>query len=680
MTRFLVSAILILVALPAAARAEEPAGEDSTAAFGRPDSVLIGEAPPESTTAGTSRPAQQPGYSSSYSVNRTQASWEQKFQVGRSWEKAEVNYSISLTLGEDTRLRGRRTKNGSTKAMAKLRLRPDVSLDLSATQSKNNLLYTTTETRIGRDALELGLEYSPKLIEKLTGNVTAKMSFRRSRELFLQPDRDTLFSGGTPIPISVDREDLTISRGTGFNVGGRLQFSLLDALKWDVNGSEDYARLAAATDITKREKGDVYGYVGRESISHENENITRNLSSALTFSRGKSLGVKLTGKLQDARSEYFEPRAGVESKLGGRKELDFNLNYNLGTLLKLSTISNVSKGSVEYALQPDRNQDVAKRSLKSTVELSPRPGTKLTNVFTWGLQRTEYSTLLPPEDLETRSLESKFTQKFGRKASLALANRIDLSSWMYEDPSRDRDTYFQRMDFNLTYRLFNQIATSLFFGRTTRKTVNIDQTRSSNNTTENVWTLRPTFSWPLSRWSKLTQQYSFTADYTFYDFDEMRNDLVRVREIVTSFTTNLLDELKLTMDHRFQYRDTGSYSREPGASRRTYSKSTERETQGLRLTVAYAPRAWLTFRVAERLYAIDEYRYDSEGRRKLNSEGRQLELVAGIDFSYKFSDGSKAVATIERFQNRFPQESSLLGSRVQDPRYSQMRVMVNKRF
>jgi hypothetical protein len=134
------------------------------------------------------------------------------------------------------------------------------------------------------------------------------------------------------------------------------------------------------------------------------------------------------------------------------------------------------------------------------------------------------------------------------------------------------------------------------------------------------------------------------------------------------------------MDHQFQYRDTGSYSKEPGEQERSYSKSTERETQGLRLTATYSPSSWLSLRVAERLYGIDEYRFDGDGNRSLNSEGQQIELNVAVDLTYTFKDGSKAVATIERFENRFPKESSLLGSRVQDQKYSQIRATFNKRF
>lgn len=193
----------------------------------------------------------------------------------------------------------------------------------------------------------------------------------------------------------------------------------------------------------------------------------------------------------------------------------------------------------------------------------------------------------PDYDVRQRRLQQILRRPIGAKVALALTAEGNLDQTLYDDESGDRDDARFLVDATVGYRPGRDIDAKLSGSWTQRHSVNLATTSSASNALETTYTIFTDYSYPVSETVKVRQRYSVAAVFSNNDFDEENDLLTRTSEARTWIDAAIGAALKLQLEHSYQFRNSGRYTRSSPRAPLTFTPAQESMNQYLVVTTKY---------------------------------------------------------------------------------------------
>ena len=279
-------------------------------------------------------------------------------------------------------------------------------------------------------------------------------------------------------------------------------------------------------------------------------------------------------------------------------------NENKGETLKLASSASITDrirvdltfnrdySDERFMIEDRRNKEYESKDMGAGVSYKyHKRGT-----FTVNLKRAESDTELGPTSIASYrtkdySLSGSISQTIHDSLYVSVTASTTLKQKIFkkrEQNPRDIDYLNSSLDCKLNGHLFNRIKTDIVFSTLKSETVNIDASLSDDNRTNFQYLLSPKLSFDPVPWITLSQKYEMKFDYTEYTFNEDRNYLDRNTTLETDASFRIFRRMKLTLNHGYQMKDTGSYLQKSGGEK-LYGRTNENFEHRMRMYCEYNP-------------------------------------------------------------------------------------------
>jgi hypothetical protein len=361
-------------------------------------------------------------------------------------------------------------------------------------------------------------------------------------------------------------------------------------------------------------------------------------------------GIKINIDASQGDNEKQNPdpnRKQQETENKTSRRAGVNTSFDLLEWATWSASVSFSESRARFVLQSDRNNAISSSSLKGSAKVLPWGGATVNLGGTREVTRSEYETSDTGRDTH-KSLSFKISQDLGQKADIDLTALVDLVSVFYdnkEENPKDRDRLNRRISSSLSYKPWDNLNTRLAGEFSEDKTVYIKEERSANNRTNRKYRLSGDYDLGTVYNITVSQNYDISAVYSFYQYNEDNNTLVRNSNVTTQVLIPLARNVKFNVSHRYQFQDQGNYSEEGGE--RLYARSSEKETNALSLTCRYNPIRALSI-VAKQTYRIQQNWSYQSGEKSLDYEIATSEISGRVNLSYTIGERTKVSLKLDQ--------------------------------
>ena len=218
---------------------------------------------------------------------------------------------------------------------------------------------------------------------------------------------------------------------------------------------------------------------------------------------------------------------------------------------------------------------------------------------------------------------------------------VDLLSVFYDNTDenpKDRDRLNRRISSSLSHEPWDNVKTRLAGEFSEDKTIYVMEERSVNNRTNRKYRLSGNYDLTTYHGIKVSQKYDISAVYSFYDYNESNNTLVRNSNVTTQFRVPLASKVNMNVNHGYQFQDQGNYSEEGG--KKLYARSSEKETHTMSLICRYTPLKGVSV-TAKQTYRIQRNWGYVKGQKYLDYETATSDISGRINFSYTIGERTK---------------------------------------
>lgn len=554
-------------------------------------------------------------YTTSYSVNRSNRSWNQNLDMYVKRGDLEFANITSANIGREVKV-GRLNRNSQTQNEVAYRVSPWLRLG-----GRFGL------QRISDQARTRNFTSTRQDVDDLSGQALFN---RRFGEF---PVRSAA-SYGYLKNVQVDQQ----SRGTEFSIAASTSraWGTNSNLNFDVSEQLSRLRSTVASDPNFQQ-------------DDRNSNTRVHLGSSMRLLSWVSADAQLSAQRSVLRRpQKIQPNPQVNEfitvpeKIAGVSDaatLGFHLSLPRQTTMNLS--GNVNRNRNVYTAVADRSSLVDTRGFAADFH-RVQFGTDLTLRYDESVTDNDY-TRRDPGYVEAnllRKLEGEAARKLSLRTNARFSLGIYLGRRAYEKfrsnqptavaPS-NQDQLRVRGSLNVLYRPGPNFDTGVTFGLEQNDLVNIKNTASINNArlrTYSVawnWSARPGTIW------NVNQSNSATAAQQFFTFSPERDQLSFIYSLNTAIATQFSQKVRFDLNHIVRLQSRGSF-RQTGDVRR-FGKSSEFNTLDLLLREQYQATSFATFEISQRLAVNPNYQFENGHSRKINETRRnELTLVARINY------------------------------------------------
>ena len=583
-----------------------------------------------------------PAYSSGYAVNRTSRDWRQTLDISRRIAFLDFNNKWTLGNRRDKAQSNLRSRRGQMNLTLDYRLEGygTWTAGLDGNFRRDSQLSTLRDQV--QNTSDLGLATTSGLPDLIVHSL-------------LPPLRNFTLSSGANLGYSLERSvNRRATRLDSTRVGGYFQkYDLgLDGSVRSLRISTKMDRELRSGDSKTRQRNVKTGELDNEE-SDKTDNRKQNWDYTLDWSPSPKLKGTVTGHSLHEINQYWDIQAnngqgGQESKDGrdraGQIRLEWKPNYDMDLSGQVST-GDISAG---FQLQP---RDFRKRTRSGRFEgrvKLPSAAGPLAALELQSAYATDEATNILEETAdyrqENRSLRTMARRQLLRKVQLQGTNEISILQYFYDDHKNDRDERRVLNDGVLTYTPSSAFNGQFNVNWTKRQLVSI--LNAKNNSTTQTYKVAAEVEYTHLGMS-IDQRYTVQADYTFYDFNEKNNILVRSNEVATTFSDFVGGPLGIGLSHQYQYRDSGRYIRIEEGGPRTYNPSSKEIRHALTLTADYPVGRFLRLHASQML---------DRRRTRLVSTGaitttERGELSLKADLQHSFSDDFTIRASFQKTES-----------------------------
>jgi hypothetical protein len=234
---------------------------------------------------------------------------------------------------------------------------------------------------------------------------------------------------------------------------------------------------------------------------------------------------------------------------------------------------------------------------------------------------------------------------------MSLTALSDITSVVYDNKDteignpKDRDRVSNRLTMTVNYQPVAAVKTRLGAEYSNEQTVYTQSSQSWSNKNNRRFRITGSYDISTFRGIGLKQDYDISALYTFYQFGENRNTLVRNSNIRTRLIFPIAPKLNFNMDHQYKFQDQGGYRKVGGQS--LYARSSERETNILGINLRYIPIRALKLSMRSSYQLQRNYKY-VEGVRLFDYEIPTTTLSGKIAFNHKWGERTSIAISVEQ--------------------------------
>jgi hypothetical protein len=530
-----------------------------------------------------------PTYMTDYSVNRSSRNWGQTLNLTRKVGPFDLTNKWTVMKGKDPNRSDMRQKRGAMSFNLAYGL-PDYgswTFGLDGNFRRDSQL--SSFRRVEDNNSDYGVAIKTGLPEQVMQSIFSPLS-----EFALRTDANLGYNRGDNVSQRSIRGATLIdsTEVSGFfqrfnaDLGGTL-------LNLDL-------KARASTDRTsgdsRTRQVDLDGGGERPLIEDTSERSSEQLDGSVRWKPFEGLDASAAGRWVDEVNQYWDIQAnsqqgGQETKRGKDRNSKFDLKWNPNKDTDIRAQYSLSWLEGKYDLQ---NLDFTKKRKAGEVN-----GRFVLPAFVGPMGGTQFDVKYAGEESEnTLEQTANYTQtnrlvrlsaqrKLGSKFQLMATQEIQLQQYFYADSSNDRDDRRLFTDGNLSYRPNARFSGVFSVSWSKRESVSIPELRAANNNTRQSYKIDTDLTYTRRRLT-INQRYTVQADYTFYDFNEDNNNLVRTNSVNTTLRTPLAPGTNVSLKHQYQHRDSGSYIRETDGGGRTYAQSNEETRHALTLGTRYS--------------------------------------------------------------------------------------------
>ena len=224
-----------------------------------------------------------------------------------------------------------------------------------------------------------------------------------------------------------------------------------------------------------------------------------------------------------------------------------------------------------------------------------------------------------------------------------------INSFFYNDKSQDKDELRYLGSGTLAYRPGGKFDARLTSDWTQTNVVNLPSARSRDNYTESSYRVAADYNFKLSPNVTLGQKYQLSAVYSVFDFDENSNSLTRTTAVNTILTSFIGENVRLNLEHKYTFKDSGKYVHLQLSDPRVYAKSNEDNAQYMTVVTQYLVGQDFDFHANQR-FEVRSQKTLASGN---ITRRTQLDFSGGVKFDHQYSSLFSINATIDR-TNRNP--------------------------
>jgi hypothetical protein len=618
---------------------------DSMATVAAGESTLVN--PADNTIAVESEStvvvAVRPTYQTDYSVNRTTSNWGQKFSFTMPVGPLILTHSSSGDLSRDTREARRRPRRLTSHTELTYKLGDALSFGAIYEIPRDHYSDTSVKRQIDKADLSIRGSFHERLWNRLQFDLGASggQASDKYNQLYFFGSRN------------VSAPDSTVtSNGAGArgSVDGRLDYTTGPL---SVNSSYAYSRSSLDTRTTvARATTDTTNAMTAPRLD-VNRDVNNNFASTISLRPNALLSGSLSLANRTAQFQYYsEYIQGQETRTTLDRSAALHTSLSRGTLQANANLS-IGTSQLHFQHGSDRSYEVGTLHFDADANWILY-GVSVKAKFSSDSSRYEY-----PRESVIRLSPGENNNTYNHSASLSLSRTLNrrtyatanaslsLLRYVYDTKKKlDRDTANKRADLAVNYNPGRKVTMGLTFGASINQNVNISSASSQSNTDERIYTLQPSFTYRVTRYTTLTQTYSVTSDYTVYTFNETDNRYTGTWAVTSGVVTTLSPRVSLTFNHYAQLRETGSYRRNTDTSPRYFGKAQENHNQDITLMILYQPTRSLSVSASQRLTLSSSYSCPENCMR--TGESRLLELNEGASFQQTLHDGTSIRSSFRR--------------------------------
>lgn len=578
-----------------------------------------------------------PSYNSSVDVNRTATNWSQGFRWDREHKRLKVENSWDMHIQNEkarndfrgrsgrsnTRLEYAMERWGSWSTGANVDLKRNfngTTLDRTVDNGLGSNLFVTTGILSG-------------LVRRLTGIPQSQLEWKATGTAGVNEDTDIRQIENQGVAGGLRSSDSTYASGSERAFESQLRFNRGATWKVDAN-----ARLGSANQDSRTQRWDMATPDSFGIVEANNDNSSKRFSMNAAWMKNDKNRVTFTGRYNQESSQFYSalirardatdgtdqamsldlqtsPLWGIQLGLKGENAFN-NQNYEVGTL---------DRGKRRTSVESRMN-------FTTGPSLGPLSGIESKTEFRW--ENSDYM-FESSSDYQGRDrrLRQDLRRVLGERVVALVSGEGLLTQSVYKDRSQDRDELRWLLDGALGYRPSSTLETRLTMQWQQRQTINIPSKNARNSNTQNTYRIGAEFNMQMSETMRLSQRYTMTADYSFYDFNENNNGLIRTTEVRTNFVSTVGAKARLDAEHSFRFKDSGQYTRDGAGAPRLYGKATEETYQYLTVTTRYDFTSGFDLHASQRM----EVRRTKQLLTKKLTETKKLLFTGGVNLNHRFS-------------------------------------------
>jgi hypothetical protein len=575
-----------------------------------------------------------PDLSVKVSRNKDVTNWETKLALReRISSRLNFNLSASLNTRENTTLNRSDSNDGVTASM------------------KYNL----------SEMLALGVRYNSK-VTAFRYSLDAKDPAERKgkEEVSVSAELDRGLVEGVDLHLSMNAGATKNAYADVSNSGRRkdLAASVSYAPNASLRSSVSYTAKSTLLDSDVDSSGVTL-------FSSVDESFAQDLAFTISYDVRPGVKISADASRNERKKEHPDPaRLKQETEMRTSRRAGASARFDMWSRLSWDVSMRFSENENLFDLRSESDNSARSTTLDGSAKIDAWRGAVFNVGGSWDNSRNIYKatdTGNNTGDNIYRALSLKYTQDLGRKADMNVTALSDITSVVYDNKDesvgnpKDRDRINNRLTMTVSYQPVDAVKTRFGAEYSDERTVYTQASQSWSN--RNTRRFRVTGSYDLETFRDvgLKQDYDISALYTFYEFGENRNTLIRNSNIRTKITFPIAPKLNFNVDHQFKFQDQGGYREVGGQS--LYARSSERETNILGINLRYVPIRALKLSVRSSYQLQRNYKY-IEGERSFDYEIPTTTLSGKIAFNHKWSDRTSISISVE--QNRKE------GSRVSD--------------
>jgi hypothetical protein len=536
--------------------------------------------------------------------------WDTKINVNRRVSsKLRFNLGATLHTQENTTL-NRSDSNDGTSASLKYQLSEDIGFSLRYNSMVAGYRYNLKSA----DPAERRRKQNVSVSTDFNKQLTSALSFRL----------------GTSAGTTQNSYASVSNEGSQQDIATSLSYSPAEDLNASVSYNARRLLLDSRVDSS-----------GTSVFTSKDRTFSQDLSLSVKYDMLPGIKISMDASQTDNEKQNPDPtRKDQETENKTSRRAGVNTSFDLVTWATWGLSVDFHESQAKFRLQSNRNNAISSSSLKGSAKVLPWRGATVNLGGTREITRNQYETLDTGHDTH-KSLSLKLSQGLGRKTNMDLTALVDLVSVFYDNTDenpKDRDRLNRRISSSLSHEPWDNVKTRLAGEFSEDKTVYVREERSANNRTNRKYRLSGDYDLKTYYNITVSQKYDISAVYSFYEYNESNNTLVRNSNVTTQFRVPLTSKVNVNINHSFQFQDQGNYSEEGGT--RLYARSSEKETHSMSLICRYTPLKGLNVMAKQTYRTQRNWDYD-EGQKYLDYEVATSDISGRINFSYTIGERTK---------------------------------------